>query len=586
MATARVGNTTVAGVDGCSNGWVVAFRKGRAGAITVRVMAHFADIVTAPECPAVIAIDMPIGLPDHIGGAGRGPEQAVRPMLGPRKSSVFSIPSRDAVHAADYAACCALARATSDPPRAVSRQGFNIFPRIIEVDAVLRSNTDAVKRTYEVHPEVAFLAMNGGEPLLLAKKSKGEPMGTGADLRRKLLVAHGIPAHMAAAAPPSGAAVDDYLDALAALVVAEHIAQGNGISYPAEPAKDRFGLPIAIWSFKASRHAASVRQVPKMSSATLPVTPESIIAAHRRVAPHIRRTPLMDVHGLVAGLTHAVSLKLEFTQLSGSFKPRGAFNTLLVSTVPAAGVAAASGGNHGAAVAHAAASLGHKARIFVPEISSPAKIAKIREAGAEVVVGGARYADAMQACEAYQQQSGALGIHAYDAWPTIEGQGTVAAEWDAQRAELSLAPLDTVLVAAGGGGLVAGMGLFWRGRVKVVAVEPAGSRALHAALEAGIPVDVPVESIAADSLGARNVGPRVLQAAKGTVDHVALVPDSAILAAQRHLWSTLRIASEPGGATALAALLCGAYLPAKDERVGVLLCGGNVDLAALTRAIA
>ncbi len=323
-----------------------------------------------------------------------------------------------------------------------------------------------------------------------------------------------------------------------------------------------------------------------MLAAAPPVTPHSIRVAHGRVISHIRRTPLMDVHGLVAGLMHAISLKLEFTQVSGSFKPRGAFNTLLTSNIPAAGVAAASGGNHGAAVAYAAASLGHKARIFVPAISSPAKIAKIREAGAEVVVGGARYADALQACETYQQESGALGIHAYDAWPTIEGQGTVAAEWEEQRAELSLPPLDTLLVAAGGGGLVAGMGLFWHGRVKVVAVEPSGSRALHAALEAGTPVDVPVESIAADSLGARNVGPRVLQAAKASVDHVALVPDSAILAAQRHLWSMLRIASEPGGATALAALLCGAYLPARDERVGVLLCGGNVDLATLTQVTA
>ncbi len=257
MTIARPGTLAVAGVDGCRNGWVVAFNPGDGRPITVRVMAHFADIITAPEHPAVIAIDMPIGLPDRITGAGRGPEQAVRALLGPRRSSVFSIPSRDAVHVADYAACCALARATSDPSRAVSRQGFNIFPRIIEVDAVLRDNPDAAARTREVHPEVAFLAMNGGIPLPLAKKGKGDPHskggspGTGADLRRKLLVAHGIPGDVVAAPPPRGAAVDDYLDALAALVLAFHIAQGNGISYPAKPETDRFGLPIAIWSFKA-----------------------------------------------------------------------------------------------------------------------------------------------------------------------------------------------------------------------------------------------------------------------------------------------------------------------------------------------
>ncbi len=250
-------------------------------------------------------------------------------------------------------------------------------------------------------------------------------------------------------------------------------------------------------------------------------------------------------------------------------------------TVPPAGVAAASGGNHGAAVAFAARALGLKARIFVPEISSPAKIAKIREFGAEVVVEGARYNDALALCEAYQAASGAYGVHAFDAWPTIEGQGTVALEWQEQAGGL-----DTVLVAAGGGGLISGMAIWFGRQVKVVGVEPEGSRALHAALEAGGPVDVGVESIAADSLGARNVGAKVHAACAANVDHVALVDDTAIRAAMKALWSQMRIAAEPGGATALGALLSGAYRPQKGERVGVLVCGGNVDLAKLAEITA
>ena len=313
------------------------------------------------------------------------------------------------------------------------------------------------------------------------------------------------------------------------------------------------------------------------------VTPADIAAAYARIMPHIRRTPLLEWTSETGG---AVSLKLEFLQHAGSFKPRGAFNTLLSAQAPGAGVAAASGGNHGAAVAYAASQLGIKARIFVPEISSPAKIAKIREFGADVVVSGARYADALALCDAWTKDTGALDVHAYDAWPTITGQGTLALEWEEQLAQAGAAPLDTVLIAAGGGGLVSGVALWWAGRVKVVAVEPEGSRALQAALEAGGPVNVPVESVAADSLGARNVGPRVHQAAKTAVDHVALVPDRAIVDAQKRLWSEFRVASEPGGATAMAALLCGAYAPSPGERVGVLLCGGNVDLATLATVAA
>jgi threonine dehydratase len=310
---------------------------------------------------------------------------------------------------------------------------------------------------------------------------------------------------------------------------------------------------------------------------TLPVTREDIRAAHERIRPYVRRTPVLNLPGGALGHGGPVSLKLEFLQHAGSFKPRGAFNTLLTQPIPKAGIAAASGGNHGAAVAYAAKQLGIPARIFVPEISSPAKVEIIRRFGAEVVIGGQRYADALSACGTYIAETGALSVHAYDALTTIQGQGTVALEWEED------APgLDTVLVAVGGGGLIAGIASAWAGQgIRVVGVEPEGSRALHASLEAGRPVDVTVESVAADSLGARNTGELVLSIARAAVDHVALVKDAAIRDAQRTLWRDWRIASEPGGAAAMAALLSGAYRPKPGERAGVLLCGANVELSKL-----
>lgn len=310
---------------------------------------------------------------------------------------------------------------------------------------------------------------------------------------------------------------------------------------------------------------------------TLPISRDDIRAAYERIRPHIRRTPVWNLPPGTQGHDGPVSLKLEFLQHAGTFKPRGAFNTLLTQPIPKAGVAAASGGNHGAAVAYAAKQLGIPARIFVPEISSPAKVELIRRLGAEIVIGGQRYADALSACNQHISETGALSIHAYDAVPTIQGQGTVALEWEEDGPGL-----DTVLVAVGGGGLVAGIASWWAGRgVKVVGVEPEGSRALHASLEAGRPVDVTVESIAADSLGARNTGELVYSIARQAVDHVALVTDAAIREAQRTLWRDWRIASEPGGAAALSALLSKAYKPKPGERVGVLLCGANVDLSKL-----
>ena len=310
------------------------------------------------------------------------------------------------------------------------------------------------------------------------------------------------------------------------------------------------------------------------------ITKSDIEAAHARIRPYVRETPLLAVRGDDLGLAFDVELKLELLQVTGTFKPRGAFNTLLSHPVPESGVCAASGGNHGVAVAHAASRLGHRARIFVPEISSPAKVARIRESGAELVIGGARYADALAACDDYAETSGALSVHAYDAWETIAGQGTAGAEWEARTQGL-----DTVLVASGGGGLVAGIARWFEREVKVVAVEPEGSCALHAALRAGGPVDVPVESVAAASLGARNVFSRVYETCAAYLDDVVLVPDSAIVEAQRRLWLGVRAATEPGGATALAALIEGVYRPEKGERVGVLVCGSNVDLARLAELV-
>lgn len=298
----------------------------------------------------------------------------------------------------------------------------------------------------------------------------------------------------------------------------------------------------------------------------------AIAEADARIRPWIRRTPTIDLDGAAFGLERPLTLKLELLQHSGSFKARGAFANLAGAQVPEAGVVAASGGNHGAAVAYAAGRLGLSARIYVPEISALAKIARIKAYGAEAVVGGARYADALAASEAWAARSGALAVHAYDAPATLAGQGTVAQEFAAQAPDL-----DTVLAAVGGGGLIGGMAAWYRGEVRLVAVEPETSTALHSALATGAPVDVDVSGIAADSLGARSVGRLMFPLAQRYVDRVVLIPDAAIAEAQTWLWHNLRLAVEPGGAAAFAALLTGAYRPEPRERVGVLLCGANMD---------
>ena len=275
-----------------------------------------------------------------------------------------------------------------------------------------------------------------------------------------------------------------------------------------------------------------------------------------------------------------LSLKLECLQATGSFKARGAFHNLLTRPAAKAGCATASGGNHGAAVAFAAQKLGIRARVFVPEMAPPAKIAKIKAYGAEAVIGGPSYAEAQQRCDAYVAETGALLVHPYNAVETIAGQGTLAKEWEEDLERLGLGKLDTVLVAVGGGGLISGVAAWFAGRVKVVGVEPEGSRALYAALEANEPVDVSVKSLAADSLGAKRVGELNFDIARKFVSQVVLVKDMAIAEAQRRLWADLSVIAEPGGAAAFAAIASGAYRPDRGERVGVLVCGANADLKA------
>lgn len=299
-------------------------------------------------------------------------------------------------------------------------------------------------------------------------------------------------------------------------------------------------------------------------------TPADIAAAAALIAPHIRRTPVMTVAAGDFGLSGApLTLKLEFLQHSGTFKARGAFNNVLSREGAEHGVVAASGGNHGAAAAYAAQQLGHKARIYVPSISSPAKIARIKSYDAEIVVGGDSYVDALNASREWAEANGGLQLHAYDAIETVMGQGTMALELSEQAPDL-----DTVLIAVGGGGLIAGAAAHYAGKVRLVGVEPVTAATLHAALAAGEPVDVPVSGVAVDSLGARRIGDYCF-ALRKFINRSVLVSDAAIVEAQKRIWDVLRIVAEPGGAAALAALLSGAYVPAPGEKVGVVLCGAN-----------
>ncbi|MBR0866225.1 threonine/serine dehydratase [Bradyrhizobium sp. YCK136] len=306
-------------------------------------------------------------------------------------------------------------------------------------------------------------------------------------------------------------------------------------------------------------------------TATMDITRERIAATEVVIRPHIRRTPLVMADLADFGLPAApITFKLEMLQHSGSFKARGAFANLLLRPVPEAGVVAASGGNHGAAVAYAAQRLGIPATIFVPDITSPAKAERIKGNGAKLVIAGSRYADALAASEAHVARTGAMAVHAYDQAETLLGQGSVALEL-----EQDAPGIDTLLVAVGGGGLIGGIAAWYAGRTRVVAIEPEQSPTLHAAIAAGAPVDAPAGGLAADSLAPRRVGELMFPIAQAHVERVVLVSDEAIRQAQAALWSSLRLVAEPGGAAAFAALLSGRYRPSPGERVAVLLCGAN-----------
>lgn len=309
---------------------------------------------------------------------------------------------------------------------------------------------------------------------------------------------------------------------------------------------------------------------------TVAIDRDSIAVTERIIRPHIRRTPVIKVDraDFGGGPSHRLTLKLELLQHAGSFKTRGAFANLLTHRVPAAGVAAASGGNHGAAVAFAAQKLGVPARIFVPVISSPAKIQRIRDFGADLVVGGDRYADALEASERYVEESGALAVHAFDQVETLLGQGSLGLEVEAQ-----VPTADTMLIGVGGGGLIGGVAAWYAGApgrpTRVIGVEPELAPTLTRALEAGKPVDAEAGGVAADSLAPRRVGELVFPIARNFVERVVLVTDDAIRAAQVALWRTLRIAAEPGAVAALSAVLSGAYEPRPGEHVVVVVSGGN-----------
>jgi threonine dehydratase len=310
------------------------------------------------------------------------------------------------------------------------------------------------------------------------------------------------------------------------------------------------------------------------------ISRDDIGATHDTIRPWIRRTPVLrvdlsDLDPARAGLP-AVMLKLEQLQCAGSFKARGAFANLLLRDVPAAGVVAASGGNHGVAVAYAAHRRGVPARIFVPTVSAPAKMERIRQLGADLVVTGDRYADALAAAQEWMTSSGAMSVHAYDQRETLLGQGTLALELAGQVSEL-----ETVLVPVGGGGLIGGIAAWFGGDVRVIGVEPDGAPTLTRARAEGRPADAPAGSVAADALAPRRVGELMFPITQAYVEDVVLVDDAAILAAQQALWQAVRIAAEPAASVGVAALLSGAYKPAPGEQVAVVISGANLTPSQL-----
>jgi threonine dehydratase len=326
------------------------------------------------------------------------------------------------------------------------------------------------------------------------------------------------------------------------------------------------------------------------------ISRDDIRGTYDTIRPFIRRTPVIrvDLSDLDPEATAlpAVTLKLEYLQCAGSFKARGAFANLLLRDVPPAGVVAASGGNHGVAVAYAAHRRGVPARIFVPTVSAPAKMERIRRLGAELVVTGERYADALAAAQAWVESSGAMSVHAFDQRETLLGQGTVALELAGQAPEMGpeMGPeisraLDTVLVPVGGGGLIGGIAAYFAGAARVIGVEPDGAPTLTRARTEGRPADAPAGGVAADALAPRRVGELVFPITQAYVEDVVLVDDTSILAAQRALWQAARIAAEPAASVGIAALLTGAYKPAPGEHVAVVISGANMAPSQLESQI-
>jgi threonine dehydratase len=309
------------------------------------------------------------------------------------------------------------------------------------------------------------------------------------------------------------------------------------------------------------------------------ITPAAVAQVETQIRQYIRCTPVVSLDRAEFGRPAGpLTLKLEQLQHSGSFKARGAFANLTLRDVPAAGVVAASGGNHGAAVAYAAGVLGIPARIFVPVVSSAAKISRIREYGAHLVVEGETYSDALALSQQWAAESGALSVHAFDQAETMLGAGTLALELRRQAPDVT-----TVLTGVGGGGLLSGTAAVCAGRVRVVGAEPEGAPTMTAALQAGRPVDAATGSVAVDSLAPRRVGELTFSMVSRHVHSVVLVTDEAILQAQQQLWDKLRVVGEPGGCAALAALLSGSYVPEPGESVAVVVSGANTKAVDFRR---
>ena len=303
---------------------------------------------------------------------------------------------------------------------------------------------------------------------------------------------------------------------------------------------------------------------------------QAIANTYPKITPHIRRTPIFELPSGSFGTDANLTLKLESLQCAGSFKARGAFSRMVQNHIPLAGVIAASGGNHGAAVAYAAQQLGCPAEIYVPIISSATKVQRLKDFGAKVVMTGADYLEALAASSDRAETTGNLVVHAFNQTEVIAGQGTLALELEQQAPEL-----DTVLVAVGGGGLIAGIAAWYQNRCRVVSVEPERAPSLHAAMQAGERTEVAVGGMTADALGCRRVGEMMFPIAQRFVDQTVLVEEATIATAQKQLWQDFRIAVEPAAAVPIAALISGRYQPQANEKIGVVICGGNANLSGL-----